>query len=109
MRQPSGDLVPLRRSSPPKVAKPATPSKIDGRITLPADPAGLSQLLNQLPAIVADLVATATPHELERARNKAESLRYAVKQAKLGIEAQQTAAEARILLDHRLGALLADG
>ena len=71
------------------------------------EPAALRRALDRLPMMVADLVATGSAQEVAVARDETEALRYWVKKAKLGMEAQQTAGEARILLEHRLGALLA--
>jgi site-specific DNA-methyltransferase (adenine-specific) len=52
------------------------------------------------------LVAEGTPQEIVDGRNKTDAIRVWVRKAKLGLAAQQTAASAWILLEHRLGELL---
>jgi site-specific DNA-methyltransferase (adenine-specific) len=72
----------------------------------PTSTAALPRVLAELPKIVARLVAEGTPREVLDARHKAETLRSYAKKAGLAKEAADTAAEARLRLERRLGELI---
>jgi site-specific DNA-methyltransferase (adenine-specific) len=74
----------------------------------PSKGGALASLLAALPAIVAQLVQHGTPREIAEARHKSELLRSYAAKARLGKELQNTAAEARLRLERRLGELLAE-
>jgi hypothetical protein len=76
---------------------------------IPASPPEIAQVLDRLSRDVAQLVAIGTPQEIVARRTQADAIQACVHNAKLGLEAQQTAAEAWIRLKHRLGVLLIEG
>lgn len=77
--------------------------------TVQAAPAAARHIaaLDELPALVARLVETGTPGEIVQARHDAEALRRVAESARLGMDAQNVAAEARFRLERRLGEMLA--
>lgn len=75
------------------------PSNFDGQ---------LRRRLDGLPTLVAELISTGGLPEVVAARANTETLRYHAKRAKLGKEALDICAEARLRLEGRLGELLPD-
>jgi hypothetical protein len=71
----------------------------------PSNPGSLARLLAQLPALVARLVEHGSLHEVADARHKTEVLRSYAAKAKLGREAQDTAAPATRLTMSELALL----
>src|SRR2546421_81845 len=68
----------------------------------------LEVVLTELPAVVARLVAEGGLQEIIAGRDHADLLRGWVRKAKLGLVAQQAAAEAWMRLERRLGEILSE-
>jgi hypothetical protein len=81
----------------PRPKLPASPPKEAG---------ALGRLIDELPAILSDLIATGTPQNLASARHGAKAIRDLARKAKLSRKAQDTAAEFTLRFERRLGEIL---
>src|SRR4029077_10933010 len=95
----------------PRIPPLSDPSPIGQFVSSAVSPApnktlALRRILAELPVVVARLVAKGSLQEIREARITTETLRGHAARAKLGKEAQDTCAVARLRLERRLGEVL---